>query len=143
MGDKANTQSPLWLVYSASTTGNTGDRDAPHTMTKKACSARRHSKAAARASSHLTPLSRPPSKLPQCQLGTHTVLAHTLPTHRHYYITVRIYLSRNEWMRFSTLTRLFPLSFSLGSNSFLSLLTLLACVRATTISSRQNPLPFV
>ena len=76
MGYKADTQSLLWLVYSASSTRNTGDRDTPHTMTK-ARSARRHSKAAARATSHLTPLSRPPSRLPQCQLDTHSPGTHT------------------------------------------------------------------
>ena len=44
----------------------------------KASSARRHSKAAARATSHLPPHSRPPSRLPQCQLGTHSPGTHTV-----------------------------------------------------------------
>ena len=117
MGDKANTQSSLWLVYSASTTGNTGDRDTPHTMTK-ARSARRHSKAAARASSHLTPHSRPPSRLPRCQLGTHSPGAHTANAQALLHGSQNISVQEQGEAR-----QLFPLSSSLGPNSLLSALS--------------------
>ena len=78
MGNIASTQSSLWLVYLANSTGNTGG-----TMTQRihydkgALREATHIKAAARASSDLTPFSQPPSRLPQCQLGTHSPGTHT------------------------------------------------------------------
>ena len=84
-------------------------------------------KATAPAASHLTPLSRPPSRLPQCQPGTHSPGTHTAKAQALLHGSQN-YLFRNEGKRGSILTRLFPLSSSLGSNSLLSPLT--ACGRA-------------
>ena len=54
MGDKTNTQSSLWLVYSASSTGNTGGTVIQRLhYDKGALREATHIKAAARATSHL------------------------------------------------------------------------------------------